>query len=305
MSAPAANIPSATPVESPSAVLPKTRGAIRTLISESLRQRRTQVGLVLLVVIVFIAVFGPLLTRYSPTQFVGNTFASPSSKTWLGTDYLGRDVWSRFLAGGRTLLVLALLSTVLGVGSGTLVGVVAGYSLRAADEVLMRFMDLVLAFPPIVLALMCVAIVGSSGWLIVLVVAVSHMPQTARVMRAAVLQVRDLDFIKYAEAVGLRRGRMLREQVLPNVVAPLTVEFGLRLTYSIGLIASLDYLGLGVQPPLPDWGLMIQENQSGLSVSPWPVLVAVAAIAILTVGSNLVTDGIGRSAAGIDRRLEA
>lgn len=305
MSAPAANIPSAAPVRSPAVTPPKTRGAIRSLINESLRQRRTQIGLVLLVVIIFIALFGPLLTRYSPTQFVGSTFAPPSSKLWLGTDYLGRDVWSRFLAGGRTLLVLAVLSTVLGVASGTLVGVVAGYSLRAADEVLMRFMDLVLAFPPIVLALMCVAIVGSSGWLIVLVVGISHMPQTARVMRAAVVQVRDLDFIKYAEAVGLRRGRMLREQVLPNVVAPLTVEFGLRLTFSIGLIASLDYLGLGVQPPLPDWGLMIQENQSGLSVSPWPVLIAVAAIAILTVGSNLVTDGIGRSAAGIDRRLEA
>jgi peptide/nickel transport system permease protein len=137
------------------------------------------------------------------------------------------------------------------------------------------------------------------------VVGVSHTPQTARVMRAAVVQVRDLDFIKYAEAVGLSRGRILRSQVLPNVVAPLTVEFGLRLTFSIGLIASLDYLGLGVQPPQPDWGLMIEENQSGLSVSPWPVLIAVAAIAVLTIGTNLVTDGVARSAAGIDRRLEA
>jgi len=283
----------------------KTRGAVRELVSQALRMRRSQVGLALLVVIVAIAVFGPLATRYSPTQFVGLSFAHPSAKNWLGTDYLGRDVWSRFLAGGRTLVVLSLLSTLLGVGAGTLVGVVAGYSLRVADEVLMRFMDLVLAFPPIVLALMCVAIVGPAGWLIVLVVGISHMPQTARVMRAAVAQVRDLDFIKYAESVGLSRGRMLREQVLPNVVAPLTVEFGLRLTFSIGLIASLDYLGLGVQPPNPDWGLMIQENQSGLNVSPWPVLIAVLAIAVLTVGSNLVTDGFGRAAAGIDRRVDS
>jgi peptide/nickel transport system permease protein len=283
----------------------KTRGAVRELARQALRLRRTQIGLVLLVVIVAIALFGPLVTRYSPTQFVGLAFAHPSSKDWLGTDYLGRDVWSRFLAGGRTLLLLAVLSTLLGVSAGALVGLVAGYSLRAADEILMRTMDLVLAFPPIVLALMCVAIVGSAAWLIVLVVGISHMPQTARVIRAAVAQVRDLDFIKYAESVGLSRARILREQVLPNVVAPLTVEFGLRLTFSIGLIASLDYLGLGVQPPLPDWGLMIEENQSGLNVSPWPVLVAVAAIAVLTIGSNLVTDGIGRGAAGVDRRLEA
>jgi peptide/nickel transport system permease protein len=283
----------------------KAKGAVRELISQAVRMRRSQVGLVLLVVIVAIAVFGPLVTRYSPTQFVGLSFAHPSAKYWLGTDYLGRDVWSRFLAGGRTLLILAVLSTLLGVGAGTLVGVVAGYSLRVADEVLMRFMDLVLAFPPIVLALMCVAIVGPAGWLIVLVVGISHMPQTARVMRAAVVQVRDLDFIKYAESLGLSRGRLLRQQVLPNVVAPLTVEFGLRLTFSIGLIASLDYLGLGVQPPHPDWGLMIQENQSGLSNSPWPVLIAVVAIAVLTVGSNLVTDGFGRAAAGIDRRVDS
>lgn len=283
----------------------KTRGAVRELIRQALRLRRTQIGLALLVVIVAIALFGPLVARYNPTQFVGLAFTHPSSKDWLGTDYLGRDVWSRFLAGGRTLLLLAVLSTLLGVTAGALVGLVAGYSLRAGDEILMRIMDLVLAFPPIVLALMCVAIVGSAGWLIVLVVGISHMPQTARVMRAAVAQVRDLDFIKYAESVGLSRARILREQVLPNVVAPLTVEFGLRLTFSIGLIASLDYLGLGVQPPLPDWGLMIEENQSGLSVSPWPVLVAVAAIAVLTIGSNLVTDGIGRGAAGVDRRLEA
>ncbi len=282
-----------------------TSGALRELVGQALRVRRTRVGLVLLGVIVAIAVFGPLAAPHGTTQFVGLTLAHPSSKYWLGTDYLGRDVLSRFLSGGRTLLLLSVLATLVGVASGTIVGVIAGYNLGTTDEVLMRSMDLVLAFPPIVLALMCVAVVGPAGWLIVLVVGVSHMPQTARVMRAAVAQVRDLDFIKYAEAVGLPRGRILRSQVLPNVVAPLTVEFGLRLTFSIGLIASLDYLGLGVQPPLPDWGLMIQENQSGLSVSPWPVLVAVAAIAVLTVGSNLVTDGVARSAAGIDRRLEA
>jgi peptide/nickel transport system permease protein len=283
----------------------KRRGTIKDLTVQALRLRRTQVGLVLLVLVVVIAIFGPLITRYGPTELVGVSFHHPSSKDWIGTDYLGRDVLSRFLSGGRTLLVLAVLSTLLGVASGTLVGIFAGYSQRAGDEILMRIMDLLLAFPPIVLALMCVAVVGPASWLIVLVVGISHMPQTARVMRAAVGQVRDLDFIKYAEAVGLSRARILREQVLPNVVAPLTVELGLRLTFSIGLIASLDYLGLGVQPPAADWGLMIEENQSGLSVSPWPVLIAVAAIAVLTIGSNLVTDGFGRGAAGIDRRLEA
>jgi peptide/nickel transport system permease protein len=270
-----------------------------------MRLARTRVGLVLLLLVVGVALIGPFFTPYNPNAFVGPPFGPISSAHWLGMDYVGRDVLSRFLAGGRTLLILAVLATVLGVGAGTLVGLVAGYSLRVADEVSMRFMDLLLAFPPIVLALMCVSVVGPAEWLIVLVVALSHMPQTARVIRAAVVQVRDLDFIKYAQAIGVSKARILREQVLPNVVAPLTVEFGLRLTFSIGLIASLDYLGLGVQPPKADWGVMIQENQSGLNVSPWPVLIAVAAIAVLTIGSNLVTDGIGHVVGGIDRRAES
>lgn len=283
----------------------RNRGTLRELAAGSMRLGRTRVGLVLLLLVVGVALIGPFFTPYSPTAFVGPPFGPISSAHWLGMDYVGRDVLSRFLAGGRTLLILALLATVLGVGAGTLVGLIAGYSLRVADEVSMRFMDLLLAFPPIVLALMCVSVVGPAEWLIVLVVALSHMPQTARVIRAAVVQVRDLDFIKYAQAIGVSKARILREQVLPNVVAPLTVEFGLRLTFSIGLIASLDYLGLGVQPPKADWGVMIQENQSGLNVSPWPVLIAVAAIAVLTIGSNLVTDGIGHVAGGIERRAES
>jgi peptide/nickel transport system permease protein len=139
----------------------------------------------------------------------------------------------------------------------------------------------------------------------VLVVGFSQMPQTARVIRAAVLQVRDLDFVKYAEAIGVPKRRILAQQILPNVVAPLMVEFGLRLTFAIGLIASLDYLGLGVQPPAADWGLMIQENQAGLGVTPWPIVVPILAIALLTVGTNLVTDGVARAVSGVDRKLDA
>ena len=221
-------------------------------------------GLALCLLIAACAVIGPYVAPYSPTDYIDLSFAPPSSHAWLGTDYLGRDVFSRFLAGGQNLLVLAVLATALNIVTGTIVALVAGYSLRFADEALMRSMDLLLAFPPIVLALMCVSVVGPAQWLIVLVVGLSQMPQSARLLRAAVVQVRDLEFVKYAEAVGLPRGRILRQELLPNIMAPLMVEIGLRLTFSIGLIASLDYLGLGVQPPNPDWGLIIQENQSGL-----------------------------------------
>jgi peptide/nickel transport system permease protein len=286
------------------ATLRRPRGALGELIAESARQRRTRVGLAMVAVVVAIAIFGPFVAPDGPTSLVGTTFGHPSASHWLGTDYLGRDVLSRFLSGGSSLLLLAVLATVLGVGGGTIVGTVAGTSAKRVDEVLMRFMDLILAFPPIVLALMCVATAGSAEWLIVLIVGVSHIPQTARVMRAATVGIRDLDFVHYAEALGVPRRRVLRDQILPNVIAPLTVEFGLRLTFSIGLIASLDYLGLGVQPPRADWGLMIQENQSGINLSPWPVVAAVVAIAVLTVGTNLVTDGIGRTVSGEHRTVE-
>lgn len=276
----------------------RPRGVATLLFGAALRQRRTQVGFGIAGLVVLVALFGPLVAPYGPTDLVGQTFAHPSGAHWLGTDVLGRDVLSRFLSGGRSLLLLAVLATLLGVGVGTLVGTFAGYSGGRTDGVLMRVMDVILAFPPIVLALMVVTTAGSAEWLIVVIVGVSHIPQTARVIRAATVGVRDLDFVRYSEALGLPRRRVVRDEILPNIVAPLTVEFGLRLTFSIGLIASLDYLGLGIQPPTPDWGAMIQENQQGLNLSPWPVIAAVAAIAVLTIGTNLATDGIGQSVAG-------
>ncbi len=279
----------------------KLRGAVW----ESLHSRRTQVGLVLCGLVILLALIGPYVAPKSTTDFIDAPFAKPSANAPFGTDYVGRDVLSRFLAGGQNVLLLAVLATVITIVGGTTVALIAGYSHRTGDEVLMRGMDLLLAFPPIVLALMCVSVVGPAAWLIVLVVGISQLPQTARVVRAGVVQVRDLDFVKYSEAVGLSRRRILREQILPNVTAPVMVETGLRLTFAIGLIASLDYLGLGVQPPSPDWGLMIQENQSGLAVTYWPVLVPVLAIAVLTIGTNMVTDGIARSMAGVDRKVDA
>ena len=294
----------ASAAQAPEAVTPRT-DTWAQLVLQALGSGRTRVGLGLVGLVVACAVVGPYVAPHSATGFQGAPYAAPSPAAPLGTDSLGRDVLSRFLDGGRSVLLLALVSTLLGVSGGTVVGLIAGYTLRAADEVLMRTMDLVLAFPSIVLILMLVSIVGPAIWLIVLIVGVSYTPPTARVIRAATLQVRDLDFIKYAEAIGVPRFRILLGEILPNIVAPLTVEFGLRLTYSIGLIASLDYLGFGVQPPRPDWGLMIKENQAGLNVAPWAVLLPVLAVALITIGSNLVTDGFGRAIAGIERRVDA
>jgi len=276
----------------------------RGFVRQALRLRRTQIGLVFVALLVLVAVAGPYFAPYSPTEFVDIPFSGPTDAAALGTDNLGRDVLSRFLFGGRAILAIGFLGTVLGVASGTVLGLIAGYTTRIADDVIMRLVDLLLAFPGIVLALLLITVSGPHDWVLVGVVGLGFMPHTARVVRSSTMQVRDSDYVKYAESTGTPTRRILGGEILPNIAAPLTVEFGLRLTQSIGTIAGLDYLGLGSGPPAADWGLMIQENQNGLISAPWSVLLPIIAIAVLTVGANLVTDGIGQAAAGVDREVE-
>jgi len=287
-------------------VAPTTKAQARwnqMLLVRSFHYTRTRTGLALVVLVAAVAVFGPWLAPHNPFAFVGAPFSPASATAPLGTDTLGRDLLSRFLDGGRTILVISLLGTVLGVGSGTIVGLAAGYSLRAVDEVLMRFVDMLLAFPGIVLALLLITVTGPNLAVLVGVIGLTFMPLTARVARAAAIQERESDYVKYAEATGRSLWAILTKEILPNITAPLTVEFGVRLTRAIGLMAALDYLGLGVQPPTADWGVMIQENQPGLTFEPLTVLLPVAAIVVVTIGINLVTDGIGHAAAGADRKV--
>lgn len=286
----------------PVAVMPalRQRQWLATL-SASLRLRRTQVGLVIVAIMLFVALAGPLFAPHSPTEFVGAPNAGPSGAATFGTDALGRDVFSRFLDGGRSVLGLSVAATAFGVLLGVIIGLSAAYAGGVLDEILMRTADVFLAFPQIVFALLLVSALGPKLWLIVLTVGISHAPRVARVMRGAALQVVERDFVKAAEAVGEKRTRILFGELLPNVSSPLLVEIGLRLTYSIGLVAGISFLGFGLQPPHADWGLMINENRLDITVQPWAVMLPVLAIALLTVGTNLMTDGIARSAIGIDR----
>jgi peptide/nickel transport system permease protein len=220
---------------------------------------------------------------------------------WLGSDYIGHDVLTRVLYGGRTVILLALAATVIGLVLGVTLGLITGYARRWIDESIMRILDVVLAFPQIVLALLFVSILGPRLWLIVVIVGVSHAPRIARVARAATLEVSQRDFVRAAEALGIARWKILFNEILPSITSPLLVEFGLRLTYSIGVIAALSFLGFGMQPPAADWGLMINENRIGIIIQPWPVLVPVILIGVLTIGTNLIADGLGRALIGIER----
>jgi peptide/nickel transport system permease protein len=272
------------------------------ILRQALRLGRTRIGVALVGLIVAIAVFGPLVAPHSPTEFVAAPNAGPSADAAFGADALGRDVLSRFLHGGLSVLWMAAAATALGVGAGVLIGLVAAYSRNWLDDVLMRGSDVVLAFPQIILALLAVSAIGPKLWLIVVVVAVTHAPRVARVIRGAAQEVVERDFVKAAEAVGESRPRILFGEVLPNVTSPLLVEIGLRMTYSIGLIAAISFLGFGLQPPAADWGLMVYENRLSITVQPWGVVLPIAAIGLLTVGTNLVTDGIARAAIRLETK---
>jgi len=280
----------------------KQKSQMRVLMGQTFKQNYAKVGAVLVGIIIAIALFGPLIAPYTFDEFVDAPNAVRSDKILLGADYLGRDVWSRFLFGGRTIIGLSFASTVLGVGLGLFIGLFAASAKTRTDSFIMRFNDILLAFPQIVFVLLVVSGFGSSIFLIAVTVGLTHAPRTARIIRAAAAEVMERDFIKAAIAVGEKRRRIIFSELLPNVTSPLLVEFGLRMTYSIGLVAAVSFLGLGLQPPAADWGLMINENRGSMTVQPWAVLTPIFAIAIFTIGINFITDSFAKVAIGIDRK---
>jgi len=272
-----------------------------SLLRRSLRLWRTRIGVALVGVIVLLAIIGPYLAPYGPSTPVGAPNSVPGGKAVLGTDYLGQDVLSRVLYGGRSILVMAVIATALGLIAGTAIGLVAAYSRNALDDILMRGMDVIMALPPILLALVAVAIVGPRAWVIVAAIALTTAPRVARVARGAAQPVVERDFIAASEAMGVPRWRILSGELLPNTLGPLMVEASLRLTYSIALIAGLAFLGLSPNPNGANWGTMINQNEIVLAVQPWGAAAPIIAIALLTMGTGLIGDGIARTAAGIDR----
>jgi peptide/nickel transport system permease protein len=242
-----------------------------------------------------------MIAAHPADEFVAPPFSPRGDGLPLGADYLGQDVLSRFLRGGWAILSVAVISAGVGLVLGAAIGLVAAYSRNVLDDVLMRAMDVILAFPQIMLALVAVTLVGAKTWIIVLAIALTTAPRVARVVRGSAQPVVERDFIAATEAMGLSRSRILAGELLPNVLGPLMVETSLRLTYSIAVISALAFLGLTADPNGPNWGTMIKQNQVALSVQPWGALAPIIAIALLTIGTGLIGDGIARTAAGIDR----
>jgi peptide/nickel transport system permease protein len=266
------------------------------------RTPRGAIGLGLASFVVLVAVIGPFAAPSPPDALVTLAFGKPSGQFLLGGDFLGRDVLSRVLDGGWVLLIMAACATALGIIGGAAAGVSAAYLRGVSDGLIMRAVDVILSFPQLVFALLLLSLLGPKLWLITIAVGVSHAPQVARVLRSATLDLSERDFVKAAELQGLRPAKVMWKEILPNLISPLMVEAGLRLTYSIVLMAGLAFLGFGQPPPTANWGTMINENRDGLSLNPWAVVVPALLIALLTIGTNTFTDAFARVAIGVDRR---
>lgn len=285
----------ATPSRDPGPHQPS--GPIRAL----LRSPVAVTGIALITLHVVVALAAPLIAPYSPIATDPlSAVSGPSSAHWLGTDQLGRDVLSRVIYGGRNAMLISLVAAVLSVGLGTALGLAAAYFRGWFDEILMRILDAVLSVPAILALLVVVSVLGAGAPVIVLAATIVYCPAVIRVVRAGASSVVGLDYVTAARARGERPLATMRREVLPNVLDVVLVEFAMRASWIMLLVSSLSFLGFGANPPTPDWGLMVSESRSLLTVTPWAAIGPIVALATLIVGLNLAADGLAK-ARGVDR----
>jgi len=268
--------------------------ARRERLGQLVRSKTFLVGLVIVGWWVFWAIVGSGLTPHDPQDQSFDPLLGPAGGHWFGTDQLGRDVFSRVLAGASDTLQVAPLASLLGVAGGTVVGLVTGYFRGVVDDVVGRVVDAVLALPLIVIAVTAIVALGSSKLTLIVVIGVVFTPIVSRTVRAAVLAERELAYVSAARLRGERAPYVMFVEILPNVMGPIIVELTVRLGYGIFAVAGLTFLGFGVQPPSPDWSLQIADNYQLLNTGTdwWTVLFPSFAIATLIVGVNLIADGL-------------
>jgi len=251
------------------------------------------VGGAILALVLVLGLVAPWITPYPTTeQHMLERLKAPGTRFVLGTDQYGRDLLSRTLVGARPALVLGLGAVALGLALGVPIGLLAGYVGGRLDDLVMRLMDAMLAFPSLLLALLIITALGASLSHALLAIGVANAPGVARIVRSATLALREAEFVLAARARGERHVYVMFGEIFPNVLAPVIVESTVRVGFAILAGASLSFLGLGVQPPTSDWGLMIREARHYVFLSPWPLLVPGAALAVTIVAFNLFGDGL-------------
>jgi peptide/nickel transport system permease protein len=268
--------------------------ARRERLSVLLRSPSFHVGAAVILFWLLCAILGDRITPFDPRfDQTEDLSAAPSAEHFFGTDRLGRDVFSRVLAGSRDVLLIAPAAVLLATIIGTTLGLLTGYLRGIADDTISRVIDALLAIPLIVLAVTVIAALGSrSTWSVIVVIAIVFSPIIARTVRAAVLGEAQLDYVEAARLRGERAPYVMFSEVLPNVMPPIIVEATIRLGYAIFAVATLTFIGFGLQPPSPDWAVQIADNYPYLALEWWTVLFPALAIASLVVAVNLVSDSI-------------
>lgn len=271
----------------------KPESQIKAVWRRLVKNRMAVVGAFLVVMFVVMAVFAPLIAPYDPTKTnFRDRLTPPTSEHWFGTDSLGRDMLSRIIYGSRYSLVTGIVSVGIALTLGTFLGLVAGYYGKWADQIIMRFMDMLLAFPGILLAIAIISVLGRGLINAMIAVGLYTIPTFARVVRGNVLALREAEFIQGVRAAGAKNGWIIFRHVLPNILTPVIVLGTMRLGSAILTAASLSFIGLGAQPPMPEWGAMLSGGRDVLRTAPHIMLFPGLAILLAVIGFNLLGDGL-------------
>ena len=267
-------------------------GRLRTATADLFHSKSATIGLTIILFWVVVGLAAPIVSPFSPTEMQGPRLGYPSVVHWLGTDSLGRDVTSRLFWGTRTVLLLAPISVFLGILIGAPLGLLSGYVRGKLDMLIMRICDVLLSFPTLLIYVLIITSIGPSAIIVVISVAIGAVPAITRIVRSLTLDERTRDYVNAARLRGERRNYILLLEILPNVTGPLIVDTCIRVGYAIMAIGSLGFLGLGIPPPTPDWGGMINEGRAWIFMMPWMVLAPAAALSSVVIGLNLFADGM-------------
>jgi len=264
---------------------------------DALRRLRQQplsiFSAILVSVLILTAIFGPMLAPYDPNEIdMANRFAPPSLEHPFGTDDFGRDILSRVMVGARVSLMVGIIAVGLSATVGSALGLLAGYMGRLTDEVIMRAMDILFAFPAILLAIAIMAALGRGVGNAMIAIGIVYIPIFARITRGSVLSVREEVYIEAARSIGSTDGRIMTRHILPNILSPIIVEVTLSLSFAILAEAALSFFGLGTQPPDPSWGRMLSEGRAYFQQSAWLAIFPGLAIMLTVLGFNLLGDGL-------------
>ena len=262
------------------------------VIGAILKRKLALLGLIVIAIFAAAAILAPWLAPYDPTVSPGDFAAPPSAQFWFGTDLLGRDFLSRLIYGARATLIIGILANGIAVLIGTVIGVTAGYLRGWVGSALMRFTDLMMAFPALLLAILLAAIFDPSLWIVVLVIAMVSWVQIARVVYAETISLAEREYVVAVRSVGASSARIILRHILPHLVPTLIVWGTLGIATTSLFEATLSFLGIGVQPPTPSWGNMVNENQTYFEAAPWLVFIPGIAIGLLALSFNLLGDAL-------------